>query len=401
MATDGQDQLPAGQIVYQVYVNEVLYQNKPWVMDGQLDQTYGEHDIFFLRLELDRNFVTAPEPTPSQLSIWPDDVPIRVVWGRAPNYNTWYGYVNHHENNSISKSGTNLQEILYVCIGTSMPMNIDVTRKWENVSPTYIAKTIAKETSLRAVVTPLSGVVTDEMQQCESNFNFLNKIADKFGMRFFVSGGTLYFLDPAIALFGNQASEVPVFYHDKTLIRQDTIRWYKKLSGLNMPSGIQTKRILHGIDHKTGQVFKAKADPPVSTSRIRHKKDFSVTSYHQGKQKVDAEQNIEQFFVGCQAQLFGHSLLYPGKLVDFQGWNLPGNMAGQWLIISAKHQLMESGWTIGQTDKYATDVELVRNSEAGVIMLKAQQPVIPEIVSCHLADKLWVSDNQAVISEPV
>lgn len=383
-----------GLVVYKVYINEVLYNNKPYIMDCELEQTFGMHDLFFIRLEYNRAFAKLNE-----LSMWPDDVPIRVVWGRLPNLNTWYGYVNHHENHSVSSSGSNVQQVEYVCIGTSMPMNVDKTRVWENVSPTYIAKKIASDHGLRAVVTPLKGITTNEMQSQESDFILLNRLADKFGMRFFVSGGTLYFVDPAIALFGNSASQVPTYYHDKFLTNQDSIRSYHKKSGLNMPGGVQANRVLHGLDHNTGQLFKSVA--VVDPKRIRYKKDFSVTSYLEGKHKVDAEANIEQFFVGAQAQLFGDVLLYPGKLVNLQGSSMPGQMVGKWLVTSAKHRMLQSGTTVAQQDKYLTDVELVRNTESGTIMLKAQQPVIPEIVSMVLVNNIWVSTNQSVISESV
>jgi hypothetical protein len=177
--------------VINVFVNGVPYDNSIPILDARLVQRFGHHDRFHLRMEL------PPQNTGSltNLSLWPDDVPIVIKWGRQPDINVWYGYVHSKEVSSVAESGTNAPQISYVCIGTSTVLDPAVNRKWENVSSTYIATTIASENGLRAVTSPTNTLLTYETQVGESNHQFLQRMAMKTGLRYWASGGTLYRTD--------------------------------------------------------------------------------------------------------------------------------------------------------------------------------------------------------------
>ena len=66
-------------------------------------------------------------------------------------------------------------------------MNSDKTRTWGQASPTYMAKQVAAEHGLRAVLTSTSWVSDYEVQPSESDFQFLNRMGSKYGFRLFVS----------------------------------------------------------------------------------------------------------------------------------------------------------------------------------------------------------------------
>src|SRR5580700_2069125 len=126
-----------GPVIYQVFDNGVPYNNRPPILDASLTETFGVHDLFTLRIEFPFN-----SPAGSLIP-WPDNTPISIQWGQAPDLNWWYGYVNHHEIATNADSGTRLMQLTYTCIGTSNVLNSVTTTKWESVTPTYILKSIA------------------------------------------------------------------------------------------------------------------------------------------------------------------------------------------------------------------------------------------------------------------
>lgn len=384
-----------GQVVYQVYVNGLAYSNAPMILNGELDQAWGQHDLFSLRIEYPRSF-----PNINNVSVWPDDTPIQIDWGRKPDVNSWYGYVNHHEITQQSTSGTNAMQIEYFCIGTSMVLNPEKSRVWKQVSPTYIAKQIAKENGFRAVVTPIDWILDYEVQVSESDFQFLNRIANKTGLRFWCSGGTLYMVAPDIALYGAGQGAVPVFTSNKLLTQQDTIRQFQMVKGKNLPGAVVANRAVFGIDAATGQVFSAVANPARATSRIIIRNDAVATNYQTAKNWITAMAKLSQYWIGASAQLFGSTLLYPGKLINMQGLALPDNMAGNWLVSSAKHKLLSSGTSNPTLDRYLTDVTVFRNTEGAPVQLAGSQPISPELTTCALNQgNLWISNTPGVITE--
>jgi phage protein D len=387
-------QSTVGPVLYQVWVNEMPYSNTPRILDAELDMCFGEHDLFYLRIELPRGVPV------SQISIWPADTPIRVQWGRTPDLNMWYGYVNHYEISSLADSGTKAQQIEYVCIGTSSVLNPDSSRLWTNVSPTYIAKQIATENKFRAVVSPISWNVTAETQT-NSNFDFLNYIANKYGLRFWCSNGSLYMVQPNIQLTDNITTSPPVYYANKLYGQQDTVRDFKTLTGNNIPGSVVANRALFGIDLVTGQPFSAVATPGAgSTSRVIIKQDTSVTSYYDAQQRINASAALSQFSTQAIAQVFGSTSLYPGKILTLAGSALPGTMAGNWLITCTKHKLLTSYSTNAAKDIFVTDVTLVRNTPTGVNLVNVQ-PIRPEFPACSLSKGQWSCFQPNVITETV
>jgi phage protein D len=381
-------------VVYNVWVNEILYK-QPYILDAELWMEYGCHDLFFLRIELPRGLAL------NKLSLWPDDTPIRIQWGRQPDTNMWYGYVNHHQIQSVSDSGTKAQQIEYVCIGTSQVLNADKSRSWTSVSPTYIAKKIASENNLRAVVSPINWVLDYEAQANESDHKFLIKIANKTGMRYWCSNGTLYMVKPDIKMVGNQSSTSPIYQANKLFTHQDTIRNFEILKGNNIPGSVVASRAIFGIDQVTGQAFSA-VNQQTGTNRVVIKQDTSVANYYDAKNRIDASAALSQFNIQASAQLFGNTTLYPGKVVNLQGVSMPAGMIGEWLVTCTKHKLLVSYIGNAARDIYVVDVILVRNTPTGLNLTNVQ-PIIPEFTGMGLSTlpngQQWTCFQPNVVTE--
>ena len=387
---------PVLPVIYNTYFSERQVREQNYLRDLELRQRFGHHDVMFLRFEYPMTYTN-----PEKIKVYPANTPVRVVWGRKPDLNTWYGYVNHKEMNSDSDPGTSQFQLTYTCIGTSQILNKDKTRTWGKVTPTYIAKKIAKENGFRCVVTSVSWVLPYEVQAAESDFRFLNRIADKTGMRFWCSGGTLYMIDPAVAIYGSSKIAVPKFQHDKFSYQLDTLRYVELMDGYNLPGTVLANRKLHGIDKYSGQLFTA-VTKPGQTTEIDYVNDFRrVDNYHEAKKITDAWQNVSQHFTGSKAEVFGNTLLYPGKLVNFQGRVLMDTTRGYWLVTQAKHTLRASNFTQSTLDSFTTELDVMRNTPETDVKLKGIQPVQPEMLGMSLAGPKWKAGNTSVIVDGV
>lgn len=383
-----------GPVVYNIYVSERKITE--FALDVELRQAWGKHDLFFIRIEYYRGLKL------QNLSLWPNNAPVRIVWGMSPSdMQVWYGYVNHHTVDSHADSGSNAMQVTYACIGTSKPMNTDKTRSWGQVTGSYMAKTIAAEYGLRAVLTSSSWILPSEIQANESDFKFLNRMADKIGYRFWVSGGTLYFIDPSVAMQGGITQAVPTYYMDKSFYYLDTLRCFSMVAGDNIPGSVQSTRTMFGIDQNSGQPFQVIANIPgtVSSGIMQVNSEWPVSSIYEAQQLVNALQGRSQYWQVATAEVYGTSSLYPGKLIKLVGNQLNTEATGYWLVGSADHVMKSAGTTNPTHDKYVTHLELLRNNTSQPIILKNITKVIPEFVSCNLNSNVWRAASQTVIYE--
>lgn len=382
---------PVTPVVYAIYVNGVL--SKEFPLDVELRQTWGQHDLFFIRIEYQKRISLNAKV------LWANNAPMKIIWGQTPsNMQTWYGYVNHHTINANADSGSRAMQITYTCIGTSKPMNTDKTRTWGQVTGTYIAKKIASEYGFRSVLSSTTWVLPYEVQSNESDFHFMNRIADKTGYRFWVSGGTLYFIDPIVVLEGSGSQGVPKFYMDKSHLYLDTMRDFDMSLGDNIPGGTQSVRQIYGINEATGQPFLVKASNAAVTTNINQiTSEWPVSSVNEAQNLVNAWQGRSQFWLAATAEFYGTSYVYPGKLVYLSGNQLNNEAWGYWIVSSADHVLMTSGTSDPTKDKYVTNVQLLKNTSTTLPDLKSIQKISPEFIPCQLVNGLWQATSQAVI----
>lgn len=379
-----------GPVVYQATVGGVKYSNNPPIVDANLQMAYGQHDMLFLRIEQNRGQMGGNSTT----GTWTDGTPISLVYGRAPNnLAPWYGYINHSEVTNNSDSGTNTVQTTYVCTGTSANMNQVRSYNWQNSSPTYVAQQMAQRYGMRAVVTPI-GVTFDSEMQNQSDFQFMNYLANKYGLQFRASNGTLYMTSPIIAVNG-AAGATPIFMSNKMAGYQDTLRDFELLSGQNLPGSVQANQTVFGIDPDTGLLYSATAQSTTGTSRSNVLHGVSPTSYQDAQAQAAGAAANSQFWVNGTGLVYGYPALYPGKTVAFQGGALPQGYTGQWMVTKATHNLMSSGMN-QYLDRYSVSLEVARNNSNG-LTLGGTMNLTPEITDCNLSNGVWTTQNPAPI----
>ena len=369
-----------GPVVYAVYLNgTTLFDSPQFVVDAELRQTFSSHDFFYFRVEY------PPAVTVSTIQFWADNLPIKVVWGQQPDTNTWYGYVDHHRTASSADSGTNVFSVEYVCIGSSYVLNNCLTQTWQNVSPSYIASQIGQTLGFRQVLTNMSTVVNFEAQAGESSIGFLNRLGDKYGLRLWCSGGTLYFISPQVALnSGTQQNTILSFNLDKDLHKQDTLRHFNLTGGQGLPGAIVANRAVYGVDPTTNQMFVGVSNPPTTTTQNYFNTERTATSYAQALQLAGAWQSVSQHWNGAEATVWGRTSLYPGKVVSLTGAKMPAGTTGNWLVVSSHHVLKSSGLASPPLDRYLCHIQVARNSPTALTVTNSST-ISPEFVTMTLS----------------
>lgn len=382
-----------GNVYTQVKVNGQVV--KDWPRDFTLHQEWGRHDILTLS-------VTVPRlhPYQSQLAAWPDNSLVEVTWGRlSPRaISTWYGYVNHSDLRSTSSDGQRGIQVGYSVIGTSKPMNTAVNMTWTNVTGSAIAQQIAKKWKLRCVFTSSTWILDYEVQAGESDFSFLNRIAQKIGFRFFVSGGTLYFTDPLMMLSAASTYFVHEYTIDGALTYADTAKDFCRLAGDNLPGAAAATRTIWGVDSTTNQRFSVNASGSSGPVTVQRGDKFA-RSRSEAQNMADAVQSLAQFQVGCTVDVLGATLLYPGKVIRLDGKAMADSSAGYYLIAAATHRMHASGLADTTKDLYWTSVTGLKSSRSYIPAYKGIQQISPEIVTCIDAGGQWQASSQSAIAE--
>lgn len=388
-----------GPVVLQMEINGEVVPEYPW--DMKLTQAWGQHDMFQMSL-----VIPPGHPNAQSQTFFKDNAPVKLWWGRTPsNILMWYGYVNHHVLKTNSQYADGATEVRYTFTGTSKVMNADQWKRWENTTPAGIAQTIAKKYSLRAVTTYVDWPVKYEVQAGESDFEFLNRMSQKYGYRHWVSGGTLYFIDPTTILHGPNPNYVPQYYADHWLPVSDTMRDFKLYRGDAVPGGAMTTRTIAGIDASTGKPFQVSADTSGTANpqqavmqTARH-----VTSKAEAKRLINAQQNLSQFWQTGSATVYGYVLLNPNKLVLLGGVGVPNGYEGNWIVHGTEHKLaLGKGLSYDTTqDIYNTKIHVVKNTTDFIPKISSYQTVNPEVVQCTLAGGVWQANSQSAITTAV
>lgn len=382
--------IPVGPVIYAIYINGVHANVFP--LDVELRQEWGCHDIFQIRIEIPRTFTGM-----SSYQFWPENSPVQIIWGRRPrDITSWYGYVNHRSIDGNSSSGSKALEVTYILIGTSKPMNADKTKTWGQVTGTYMAKSIFGSYGFRSVLTNTDWVLPYEVQANESDFNFLNRMADKLGFRMWVSGSTGYFIDPSVVLTGSTTQGIPKYTLDKRFTQVDTIRQFSVNQGDNLPGAVKSQRNIYGVDPQSGNIFQATADTNLPQNVTQIYTDWPVTDYSTAKNLVQAKQQRSQYWMTATAELFGSTYIYPGKLVYLTGLQLPPENQGYWIVGCATHILKSSGTSVATYDKYLTQTTLIRNEISITPNLNGITSVIPEYMPCRLLSDSWVAERATI-----
>jgi hypothetical protein len=294
--------------------------------------------------------------TSAASSAYPELAPVVLDYGRSPNdVVRWYGYVHH--SSVLASNSSKTVTARYVCIGTSLPLNIQRTRSWKNVSPTSIVRQVGRQNGLRTVISPSSRRLTYWAQSGQSDFKLLQDLAHEVGFRFWVEGTTLYFLDPRVLLLGQKAQNIPVFSKNQQPGVMDTIRELSILAGTMVPrqNGTTGTSSISGLDAKTGRVIKASSASNTGAAAFLNSITTAraVDNYADAQALMEARTLASRGWITMQATLYGTAKIAPGTLVAITGRSLSPDRTGRWMVTGTKHIInrdkSNSGWVFTTT----------------------------------------------------
>jgi hypothetical protein len=295
----------------------------------EVRESYGTHSMAIVDVT-----------TGAASTAYPELAPVVLDYGRSPNdIVRWYGYVHH--SSVVASHGTTSVTTRYVCIGTSLPLNIQRTRSWKNVSPTSIARQVGRQNGLRTVISPSTRRLTYWAQSGQSDFKLLQDLANEVGFRFWVEGTTLYFLDPRILLLGQRTQNIPVFYKNQKPGVLDTLRDLSILTGTMIPreNGTAGTSSISGLDAKTGRVVKASSAANTGTAAFLNSITTAraVDNYADAQALMEARTLASRGWITMEATLYGTAKVAPGTLVTVTGSALSSDRAGRWMVTGTKH----------------------------------------------------------------
>jgi hypothetical protein len=315
----------------------------------EVREGYGTHSMAIIDVLAGKGTVAYPELTPVMLD-----------YGRSPNdVVRWYGYVHH--SNVLASNGAFAPVYRYVCIGTTLPMNKQYTRSWKNVSPTSIARQVGRENGLRTVISPSARRLAYWAQKGQSDFSLINDLAAQTGFRFWVHGGTMYFLDPRILLVGQRAQDILLFSKNQLPGGFDTLVDLSVLTGTMIPrtTGTTGTTTIFGIDKRTGLPIQASsaANAGASTFLNTITTDLAVDNYADAAALMEARTLASRGWITMEASLYGTAKVSPGTLVGISGSSVSPDLQGRWMVTSTKHLIVRDSSNAGLAFTTTVDAE--------------------------------------------
>lgn len=319
-------------------------------MDVSIRQETGKHTIALVTAVAD-----TIKPVSQRLTL-PEGTPVTLTWGISPDKTmTWYGYVHHPE--SISVPGV-VPTVRYVLTGTSAVLNDQTSRTWRNASGSYVARQIATAAGFSVYSHKTPGGATFLAQASESDFTFLNGLADQYGFTLWADCDRLLFLNNRVLLASPASASMPAARMDKQPGQPDSLLSFAETKGPTVPgSGQVVNRTAYGLNRKTGQLVKAtKTTGLVQTPRQLIDSNQPISSYADAVSLLTASAANNDQWITADAEMLGDNRLQPGGLVWLEGVAIPAESQGVWLVLRAEHLLSVMDGT------YTTRLRVTRNA---------------------------------------
>lgn len=314
--------------------------------------------------------------TPKGTNIPTEGSWVTVEHGRIPQWSkTFYGYVNHFERIDNSTAGRSNSYRMY-CVGTSKPMNATNPGRWHGVTGSFIARTFAERYSLRCVLSKSLSTM-DWVQGNATDFATLRKLAERDGALFWVSGSTLYYVDPTKQIVTAASNSVKTFTRTSPVQTRhtDTLRDMYLIQGSDAP-GIDAPQVTYayGLD-SNGTLIKG--------SSIRAYTDAGLTppgstAIHPGEVSSGAEAaqvTASRVFAASWAQMSANVIsedapVYVGDVVSLAGTAVDQSLQGRWFVMGTTDVLTYNG--VGNPFDYTMNLTLTRNQADNHVTLSSK-----------------------------
>lgn len=259
-------------------------------------------------------------------------------WGEVPQRSErFYGYLNHEEETLAEDKTMKL-----ICVGASFPYKQERTRSWVDTTLQQIVREIARSQRFDSFVLG-SDRVTSAVQQAETDWEFLARLAKERGKVFFARN-TCLFLGARGDFFSRNLVHAPTYVYG------DTLSEFEPMSGETLPGGGRRSVQVHGLG-PSGEVYRVSEDTntreKLGTSQplFEETRTVAVATREEAKQRAADDGFIHR----AKATAAGDAKVRPGKVVSIR--NVDSRHEGFWYVTGVEHRLQ---------DDYTLQLELAR-----------------------------------------
>ena len=281
--------------------------------------------------------------------------PVTFQWSRGITSGQFFGYVYlvTKENAAQRKSEMEIQ-----CIGSTFPLKEQVTRVFENMTITDVARIIAVEHGFHFIGETDTRVFEQLVITGQSYWEWLVQQARKIGYAIVVDGLSLIFR-PIDKLIDQSMGNIPVLSQfgtalpTNTMFLDRTLDYFKVLSGEHVENGTHhraTKQV-GGINPLTGEIISATNSPATvgvnlrsSTSDVlfnEQRTEHVVNSQVAANSAAEGAAHLGRFNMPARVRCQGDTRIRPFAPVFIEG---TGELTdGYWMVKSVIHRFAKIG----------------------------------------------------------
>jgi hypothetical protein len=325
------------------------------------------------------------------LTIDIDGIPPRAItdYIGAPvqfNINTGPGYSYDFAGsvvttNPVAKTAGGLvdqspfQRTTMTCLGVSYDMRGNKTRDWSGQSISDVAVSLAKHYRLSVDVPKLDIINNTMLQTGESDWQFVNRYADRYGLKVTCHGTHMHLFDPE-RFMGRNISLHPILSP-------------RSLTGMSRPvpgsviefKGDFSERSYDGkymsaiapVFTDEGDVFEVTSEEVFrqkSPARYRSHLADNLSSYEEAVRAIK-KTTQDKYDYMAHISVVGLAGCLPGGMVDIKDYK--GDVDGIWYVRKVKHVLTN--------EMFVTDIDVARNKEQNPNRLAAPPFTQPPVSS--------------------
>jgi phage protein D len=227
----------------------------------------------------------------------------------------------------------------------------------------YIAKNIAYSYGFNAVVDPTFKQIDYVLQNKETDFMFLARIATEIGYTFFVDGTTLFFINPLHALETTSGKGVPLLNMDRYARSMDNLTEW--VPDNQIDSGADVSRKVFSFNPNTNSVIEATnqylnftafddEDYKPTTSSMILLTDQAANSYQDASDYARFNALVNAKWITSELKCLGDARIKPGALVNIQGDAIIDGSNGYWFVNNATHHIIVNAANPQMTQYYVT-----------------------------------------------
>lgn len=321
--------------------------------------------------------------------------PVYCYWGFGVDKHEFCGYVASVEpsfrNSDGVINGSTFQLVELVCMGASYKMRAKKTRLWENASIQSVATTLADQYKFSVSTVSESFAYPRIVQSEESDWEFLNKVADMYGLSVSMHGTHIHVWNPMNSL-GRQIS-----YHQLKNIKArngDTKTYPATILSMQ---GIFGDSIQPLTTHTVSATVLDNQGNTYTSNKFNETTGFgssidlgitdsisiNATSTAMADSLVAAN-NRGISTLTAKLSLTGTAGILPGGIVSIS--NFESNFEGFWYVKEVTHTVTR--------DEFFTKTTVSRKDTNDINAYMTMQSTMPEVPRSAFVNSTWQSSTQ-------